>query len=467
MRKTTLYDIINWINGKIISEQDPKFTHKIQVESISTDSRTIKEGDLFFAIKGEHFDGHDFVAEAFKKGASFAVVSQIPQDKEIPFKDRLIFVNDTVTALGKLAKNYRKGLSSTVIAVTGSNGKTTTKELIYHILSKNLKGRRSTGSFNNKIGLPISILEADGKEDFLVLELGTNSPGEIDYLANIAEPNMGVITQISEAHLDGLRDIRQIAAEKTSLIKYIRTGGAAAVNGDNPLIMKFIDRSDISIFTFGRRKENDITVSNIREDIDGIHFLVNGKQSFSLPVLGRHNAYNFLAALIIARRMGFSMESIKDAIKDFSPPNMRMQRIKLSRPNITIINDAYNANPTSMLAAIETIEQLPCKGRRVLCCGDMLELAEKTELYHRKIGKRLGKSKKINCIIAIGSYSGYIAEEALAAGAEKNSVFAFKDTKQASEFIKDFIRENDIILFKGSRRLKLEYIINNILDTIR
>ncbi len=461
MKPLFLDEIARWIGGKVEGEGPLP----CKVVGISTDTRTIREGELFFAISGENFDGHNFVRRAFEKKSAGAVISRLPaEDKLKEFSDRLILVDDTIKALGELAKYYRNELPATIIAVTGSNGKTTTKELVYHILSKKFRGKKSIKSFNNKIGVPLSIFQGDVDDEFLVLELGTNRRGEIEYLAEIVKPDIGIITQVAEVHIEGLGDIRQISAEKASLAKYVEPGGAIVVNGDNPILVKLIDNPRISVFTFGRDKGNDLILSDVREYKNGVKFVVNNRFEFYLPVMGVHNAYNCLAAIVVARRMGFLMEEIAEIIKDFRLPPMRLEVINIDR--MTVINDAYNANPVSMESAIRVLENFTTKGRKILCCGDMLELGPKSESYHRKLGRRIGSSGKIDVLIAVGEFADYVVLEAISAGIDKKAVFKFDTSEEAGKFLKGFAKENDTILLKGSRKIQLEKVLDYLKEDV-
>ena len=425
-----------------------------EVRGVGTDSRQISEGDLFFAIRGENFDGHDYVGEVLAKGAAGAVV-----ERDIGVEDaRIIFVDDVITALGRLAGYYRDELACTVIAVTGSNGKTTTREMIHHILSKRYRSRRSRKSFNNHIGVPLTILSSETEDEFLIVEAGSNHPGEIDYLGHIIKPDIAVITQISETHLEGMGSIGRIAAEKASLVRHVRAGGAIVVNGDNQMLLRLISHPEATVFSFGESADNDMRLSSIKVRQQGIDFEVNGRFRFSLPVLGRHNAFNCLAAIVVARRCGFEMEEIAEDIKDFKLPDMRLAVRKIN--GITIINDAYNANPRSMLAGLGVLNEYPSSGRRIFCCGDMLELGEQAEGYHRQLGRHIGCSS-IDMLIAVGNFAQKVAEEAISAGLPRKNVFVFSNAEQAGMRLKSLVAEGDVVLLKGSRGMKMEDMIKD------
>ena len=278
-------------------------------------------------------------------------------------------------------------------------------------------------------------------------------------MGNIIRPDIAVITQIGESHLEGFGSIERIAAEKSSIAKYVQAGGAIIANGDNPILIRLISHPQATIFSFGTSEDNDIRVSEIKQKRNGIHFLVNGKFPFFVPIIGRHNAINCLAAIIIARRMGFEMEEINEALQDFSLPDMRLTIKEID--NVTFINDAYNANPVSMSAAIDVLNNFPCKGKKILCFGQMLELGKKAEQFHCEIARKIGKSK-INCLIAIGEFAKTIRNEAIKSGLQREKCFVADNAKQAKEILENIIETNDVVLIKGSRATKMETIIENI-----
>ena len=442
---------------EIISARCDEVLNVYEVKGISTDSRTIKAGELFFAIKGENFDGHDFVSAAFDKGAVGAVVEKEPALRDESYRSRLLYVDDVIRALGRLAGYYRDELASTVIAVTGSNGKTTTKEMIYHILSKRYKGKRSEKSFNNHIGVPLTLLGVEVNDEFLVAELGSNHPGEIDYLGNMVRPDIAVITQIGESHLEGFGSIERVAAEKASIARYVRAGGAIVANGDNHILLRLISHPQATVFSFGVSEDNDMRVGNIVQRKEGIRFTVNGRFDFFVPVIGRHNAINCVAAIIVARRMGFEMAEINEALRDFRLPAMRLEVTESD--GVILINDAYNANPVSMSSAIDVLVNYPCRGRRIFCCGDMLELGSQSESFHRQLGRRIGCCD-VDILIAVGKFAKQVADEAISAGLKRENVFVFENASQAGEALRAIAADGDVVLIKGSRAVGMEEIKN-------
>jgi UDP-N-acetylmuramoyl-tripeptide--D-alanyl-D-alanine ligase len=431
------------------------------VTGVSTDSRRIKEGDLFFALRGPNFDGHAFAAEVLAKGATAIVAEKGAELAAGVDIKRVLLVEDTVTALGKLAGYYRGTLSGTVIAVTGSNGKTTTKELIYHILSKRYRGGRSVKSFNNHIGVPLTLLSCEADDEFLVAEVGTNHPGEIDQLGGIVRPDVAVIVNAGESHLEGFGSVDRVAAEKASLAKHVKSGGAVVVNGDRELLSKLVGESSAPAIRFGFSEANDMRITSLESDAAGVRFEVNGKFWFELPVLGRHNALNGLAAIVVARRMGFEMEEIGEAMKDFTLPGMRLELTKVG--DVTILNDAYNANPASMGAALEVLRDYPAMGRRVFCCGQMFELGQRTREYHLELARKIGEAG-VDVMVAVGEYAEAMVKEAKSAGMKAKQTYAFSTSEAAGEAIGKIVRGGDLVLVKGSRMTAMEKIIEKVLS---
>lgn len=454
MKTLLLDEIRERIGAKVHAEMIPA-----AVTGVCTDSRLIKGGDLFFAIPGEKFDGHNFVADVLAKGASGVVVAKgkpLPSDIDIK---KILVVDDTVIALGKLAAAYRDMLSGSVIAVTGSNGKTTTKEMISHILSKRYRVHRSIKSFNNHIGVPLTILSCENDVDFLISEVGTNHPGEIDQLAAIVRPDVAVITNAGESHLEGFGCVDRVAAEKASLAKHVKAGGVVIVNGEQELLLRLVKQAEANIISFGYLSSCDMRITSQSISENGISFDVNNKFHFDLPVLGMHNAMNALAAIVVARRAGLEMSEIAESLKDFKLPGMRLEVLKIGE--YTVLNDAYNANPASMRAALSVLHEMKTSGRKVFCCGQMLELGERSEIYHRELARKIGNDG-IDLLVTVGKYAREMVDEAVAAGLPVKNVFAYANSEEAGRAIGGLIQDGDLILVKGSRGIQMENVIEKI-----
>ncbi len=421
---------------------------------VCTDSREVKPGDLFFALRGERFDGHDFVPEVLKRGACAAIVSR-PCDTGGPAGAPLIRVADTVEALGKLAAFHRTLLSATVIAITGSNGKTTTKCMIDHVLSRRLRGRASIKSFNNAIGVPLTLLAANAKDEYLICEIGTNAPGEVAALATLVSPSVAIVTSIGEEHLEGFGTIENIAVEEFSVLGSVRARGLAIANLDHPLARPMLANfKQLSVVTFGTCREADVRVSDIRPRLFETRFRINERYEASLPMCGAHNAVNAAAAFAVGRRLKIEPEVIVAALGTFEPPAMRSNVERLG--DITLIDDCYNANPASMAAAVDVLKNV-ATGRRVMFAGDMLELGAAARDRHVQLGASIAKAG-IEVLVAVGAMASNVAEGARRTGSPIE-VTEFPDSERASEQAGSIVGNGDTVLVKGSRGIRMERIV--------
>lgn len=448
------FEIVQAIRGQIINGNgESRFL------GVSTDSRHISPGNLFFALKGEHFNGHDFVLDALAGGAAGVVVSHDFFPRVTNADVALIAVDDTLKALGDLAAYYRQKLPAHIIAVTGSNGKSTTKDMIHHLLSQCARATTSLKSFNNCIGVPLTIFELNRQTDFGVIELGTNAPGEIRRLSEIAKPRTGVFTNISEAHLEGLGSIEGVAKEKGEMIDCIDEDGTIVINADNEWCNKIASNFSGRIIRFGVNNEAEIKGSNIGRTDLGLAFTVNDSFRVDVPFYGMHNVYNCLAALAVCHTVGFDIEKLSKALLSFRLPAMRMDRQNIG--DITIINDAYNANPQSMIAALNEYGKMKVHGRKIFICGDMLELGSHAERLHKEIGIRVAHSG-IGLLLAVGKLSRYIAESASAHGMAKENIICYDNLNDILASVVYYLKEGDTILLKGSRSMRLEGIIERV-----
>ena len=440
------------IRGTLIS--GPR---EIEVECISTDSRNIVGDELFFALRGENFDGHNFIPDALAKGALGAVVEQdfcAREDKVI------IKVKDTTTALGDLARAARCRLRASIIAITGSNGKTTTKDMVAQILSASGSVVKAEKSFNNFIGLPLTIFSATARTDFLVAEMGTSRQGEIARLTDIASPDVAVITNIAETHLEGLGNIEGVASAKAEILDGVSGEGLVIINGDDIWCRKIIGRSPARVITFGLGAEVDVRAEDIVLAAGGMQFTLGGER-FSLPLLGRFNVYNALAAVGVARRFGTPMEVAKERLGTFLPQPMRMQVLQLGP--ITLINDAYNANPKSMQIALEVLDEFPTSGRRIFVCGDMLELGDKSDTLHRALGERIAQGK-VDFLLTLAEKGKLVGESAQNGGMPEAHIKSFLTVEEAGAALSGLLQEGDVALLKASRRIGLERAIPIVKD---
>ena len=451
-------DIINATNGNLVLG-----SLSSRVARISTDTRTIQKGDMFFALDGVNYDGHNFVEQAILNGAVGAVISNSKKVANLLTtgygKHTLIEVTDTLKALGDLAKFYRSRLQTKFIAVTGSNGKTTTKDMIYHVLSNFKTVSRSRKSFNNFIGVPLTIFDVDATKDFCVAEMGTNAPGEIRRLSEIIFPNFAVLTNISYTHLEGLGSIEGVANAKSELIDNMAEDGVLITNADDDWCNRIASRFKGKAISFGFDKNANIKASNVKRNDKGFVFTVNDSFNVDLPILGKHNVYNALAVIAICEAVGISMENICNKFVGFKLPSMRMEKHVCG--DVVVINDGYNSNPSSMTAALEELAQLEVPGRKVLICGDMLELGNYTEQLHKKIGTKVA-NKNIDLLWTVGPFSRFMAEGAIAGGMSRDKILSCETSEEVCSSVASQLRKDDTILIKGSRKLELESVLAQI-----
>lgn len=454
MEPISAIEIAQAVRGQIIHGKGE--SHFVR---ISTDSRDISPGDLFVALKGEHFNGHNFVLDAIAKGAAGAIVSHDFFPNITNTNVALIAVNDTLKALGDLSAYYRQKLPTHIIAVTGSNGKTTTKDIIHHLLSQCARVIKSPKSFNNCIGVPLTIFELGRQIDFGIIELGTNAPGEIRRLSEIVKPHTAVFTNISETHLEGLGSVEGVAKEKGEMLNYISKDGTIVINADNVWCNKIASNFSGRIIRFGINNEAQIKGSNINRTDLGLAFTVNDVFRVNVPFYGIHNVYNCLAALAVCYTLGFDIEKSSKTLLSFRLPAMRMDRQNIG--NVTIINDAYNANPQSMIAALTEYSEVKVHGRKIFICGDMLELGNHTERLHKEVGIKVARTG-IDLLMTVGKLSRYVAESASVHGMARENIMCYDNLGEILASVVYYLKEGDTILIKGSRRIRLEVIVEQV-----
>lgn len=458
-----------WLSRPAAGQDD------VQLGGASIDSRSVTPGQLFFALRGERVDGHGFVAAAFERGAGLAIV-----DREEALEPGLIGrvkstkailrVQDVGQALLKLGAAYRKTLDMTrVIAVGGSNGKTTTTRLIEQILRSDLRGTASIKSFNNAIGVPLTILNAKRTDQFLLCEVGTNAPGEIRTLAEVVFPDIAVITSIGREHLEGLKDLSGVAQEEAALLRTLTKGGLAVLNADAPELSKATQRvlsekpaGSYTVIRFGAATGTELGISDVHASSQGVQWKLNKRLTCSTPLLGEHNAWNATAALAVARRLGLSEDQIVTALAKAKGPEMRMERtvVNTARGSIEIVNDAYNANPESMLKAFDAVWAMGADAsRRVLVIGEMLELGIESPALHAEVGRATAQARP-HLVICVGSmmeHAARVIEQSQPTCAVKRVQTA--DGEGAAQ-IAALLHPGDFVLLKGSRRMGLERVLN-------
>ena len=452
MDKISLAEVLQVTNAETDSAAEIFF------EGVTTDSRKITGGTLFVALKGENFNGEDFAQDALKKGAAAVLVSK-NFDKNID--GIIIKVDDTLTAYREIAGAWRNRFDIPIVAVTGSNGKTTTKDLVAAALNSLGNVQKTSGNFNNEVGVPMTLLELNDKHKAAVVEIGMRGLGQIETLAQVVKPTIGIVTNVSEAHIELLGSIENIARAKGELVEAIQAGGTIILNADNihTVGMKNLVRDGVKILTYGLENEADFVAKNILIGSVSTEFTLSfrGKEyDFEIPMLGRHNVSNALAAIAAGYAVGLSVPEVQRGFSTLTTTKMRFEVIR--RDGLTIINDAYNASPASMRVAIKTTAEI-YNGKLIAVLGDMLELGDISERVHREIGAFLAENK-FDTLITLGELGRFIAEGAREAGLK--NIYSFDTHEDAAKKILELVRDGDTILFKASHVMHMEKIIELI-----
>ena len=429
--------------------------------AVSTDTRQLARGDVFFALPGEKMDGHQYLKQAFAAGAGLAVVSKTWFLQNRPEGKPLLVVGDTLQAFGDLAAWYRGRFSLKVAGITGSSGKTTAKEMSFAAISASFPTSGSIGNFNNLIGLPLSIFTLKKEHQAAVYEIGISKPGEMPRVALICRPDYGVVLNIGETHLEGLGTKKKVMQEKLRLADGLPPGGKLFLNADDLLLSKYRARPEIQVLWFGIENKADFRAGELKlNERGGYDFVYEGKLGVSLSIMGRHQVYNALVALALAETMGADLEKARAALENFRPVAWRMELEKAA--GVLILNDSYNANPDSMRAALATLAEQKA-ARRVACLGDMRELGEKSKVLHAAVGKKAGESRP-DLLVAVGPESKALAEAAVAAGMDAKKVFWFGEKKEALGFLLENLRSGDFVLVKASRGIGLDVLVRGLTE---
>jgi UDP-N-acetylmuramoyl-tripeptide--D-alanyl-D-alanine ligase len=425
----------------------------------SIDSRTVQAGELFFAVKGERLDGHDFVDQALKRGALAAVV-QKAEEHRYATSAPLLAVDDTLAALQTLATAVRKKWGKTAIGVTGSMGKTTTKEVMAHLLATKYRVHRTKGNFNNHFGLPLGLLTLEPEYDVAVVEMGMSNAGEIAALARIALPNQAVITNVAPVHLESFDSLAGIARAKYELIEALPSGGVAVLNADDEYVSQFGRNFKGKVIFYGFRPTADVRAENIEMvGHEGTRFdLISHetRQSMQSPLLGRHNVYNALAAAAIALEHGITPSEIAAALPSIEPADKRGQVVQVDK--VTVLYDCYNSSPKALMAAVDTLTGMPAR-RRIVVAGEMLELGSSGEKLHRQCGRYIASEagsatkSKIDFLLGVRGLAKPMVEAAREAGMGAEFVAT---PEEAGEWLARETRAGDVVLLKASRGVKLE-----------
>ena len=422
------------------------------VGRVVIDSRQIEPGDVFWGLDGEHFHGSDFAAEAFSRGARIAVVNKAV---DVPDGCWALVVKNTQRALWQWAAWRRRHFSGTMIAVTGSVGKTTTRQMIHTVLGSRLSGTASPRNYNNHIGVPLSLIAVEPEHDYAVLELGASSPGEIAGLAELTRPNVGVVTHVGDAHLGGFGSRSAIAEAKAELLAALPADGRAILV-DGPFVRKIAERSKAAITWVGREGGCDIVADEVSSANGELGFSVDGCR-FKVPVWGRHNLSAALSAVAVGRMFGMDLEEIAEALGKFDAMPMRCEVVQLR--GATIINDTYNANPTAMRAALELLRDFDSTGRRIVVCGDMAELGDESERLHLELGERIVGICGADLVIACGKFAPQVIEGTRRAGMPSGRAVACETAEAALPYLGQAILPGDVVLVKGSRAMAMERVV--------
>ena len=430
----------------------------VKVRGYSIDSRTINPGELFFAVKGPRFDGHQFVRQALEKKAAAVVV-----EEEVD-QSPAIRVKSTIESLQALARDVRRKWGATIIGVTGSAGKTTTKEMIAAVLGKKFTVLRSVGNLNNEFGLPLCLLRAEKYQNIGVLEMGMSAKGEIRKLASIAEPNEGVVTNVNPVHLEFFKSVDEIAEAKAELVEGLHDPKVAYLNNDDSRVRAMARTFTGKVITYGVKSVAAFKVQQIQDlGLEGTAFTIHhGRRdvNFVLPLLGQHNVANATAAVAVAAIHEVPWEQIREAIAEMKPEKMRGEVIKF-REGFAVIDDSYNSNPRALSEMIRFLGRLHGYQRKILVAGEMLELGPEGPELHRNCGREAARAG-FELILGVQGEAKEILEGALEAGMDRSRLKFSRDALQAGDVLARFLQKGDVVLIKGSRGVKLEQALNTL-----
>lgn len=430
------------------------------VSRVCTDSRRVQVGDLFVALVGEKFDAHNYLVEVAGKGAVAVLVEhgRLAKNSEVARSVGVIAVENTRTALGQFACRYRSDFDLPVVAIGGSNGKTTTKELLASVLRQKFNTLWSEASFNNDVGVPVTLLRIEREHGAAIIEVGTNHPGELPPLLRMAQPAFGVITNIGREHLEFFGDLAGVAQEEGWLAEFLPASGKLFINGDGDWTQAIVRRAKATVMKVGLGERNDWRAREVRVGEAGVRFQADSPWpeftgEYRLRLLGRHQVPNALLALAAGRELGVTPEQARRGLAECAPPKMRLQIWEAN--GVRVLDDSYNANADSMLAALQTLHDLPCAGRRIAVLGDMAELGAHTEEAHQEIGRRAAELG-LDRLVAVGRFAHETVQAAEALGLKE--INEFPDVASAAASIKRLVQSGDLVLLKASRATGLEKV---------
>ena len=459
MQHLTLTELLKAVKGTLVMSADDCL-----VKRICTDSRELLPGDCFVALEGACYDGHNFISQAIARQAAAIIVNKwpvpLPGRSESLVKEAMppvIKVFCTFTALEDLARHHLARSSLSIVAVTGSLGKTTTKELIYQLLAPDYSVLKSPKSFNNNLGVPLTLLQLETQHQIAVLELGANAFGEIANLSKMITPDIAVITCVAESHLAGFVDLQGVEQAKGEITAGMKADGKLIVNGDDPACRRIADRYSGKVLTFGCQPDVDLRAQNITAVGADSFFDLNGCR-WNVPLPGEHNVANLLAAIAVGEHFGLSHSTMRQRTPTLKLPPMRLEISEYQ--SVTLINDAYNSSPQAAIAAIKFLKQFPAK-RKVAILGSMLELGSDSDKLHRQVGEKIAN---IDVLCVVGEETRELIAGAIAAGISPSNIFFFPDTTAACARIPDLLESGDAVLLKASRRIGLERLVALLAD---
>jgi UDP-N-acetylmuramoyl-tripeptide--D-alanyl-D-alanine ligase len=456
MQRVTLNELAAATDGRILA-CDPS---AVAFQRVSTDSRTTQPGDLFWALEGTRHDGHDFAKDAIARGAVACVLQENKVHKStIAGRFPAVVVPDALQGLQDFARSQRQRMDALVIGITGSVGKTTTREMVHAALSTTFEGCRSCNNFNNHIGVPLCLLDVEPRHEFAVLELAASHRGEIGKLAEIAQPEVGVLTNVGVAHLEGFGDIETIAATKSELLESLPSGGFTVINGDDPRCRAAAARARCRAITIGEQAINDVRAAAVEVDRAGVRFDVDGT-TYEIPAAGRHHVVAGLAAIAVAREIGVRPSVIAEGLAQFVPAPGRCE-VRQRRP-WTLVDDTYNANPTSAEAACRLLADWACNGQRILVLADMLELGAESAAWHATIGQTAAQLG-IDRLVAVGQYATDLLAGARAAGMAGEQMAHCDELDVVGAVLDCWMEPGDIVLVKGSRSMQMERVVDRLM----
>jgi len=447
----------SWLSG-IFTESQGNTENEIGIMEVSTDSRKKMNQALFVPIIGENFDGHQFILQAVEQGARAALwdktkVLPAALPKDFP----VFFVEDTITALQQAAKNYRMEINPLVIGITGSNGKTTTKDMVRAVTETTYRTHYTKGNLNNHIGLPLTVLSMERDTEVLVLEMGMNQFGEIDTLSRLAKPDYVIITNIGESHIEFLGSREGIAKAKLEILHGLRENGHIIIDGDEKLLEHLHEQKNV--ITCGYKKSNKKVIEIINMEYNRTDFNMENSADYTIPLLGKHHVHNASYAIALGERLQISQENIQEALQNLARTSMRFEMIK-GENGSSIINDAYNASPTSMKAAIDVVRQMDGFHHKVLVLGDILELGVHSEKMHRSIAENI--TVPITAVFTYGDQAGFISKSVSEINEDIYSRH-FTSKEELIQEVKNYLEEDALLLFKASRGLQFEKLIEEII----